>query len=213
MFQWYPSMIQIFSNSDISKAGWWQVSLCCRVIMNFIWGHHFANSTVAIMILLAITSYDWTIYWMNCSMLFVELSFPYWLWRRVIPYGWFRLVCTADVADWQRIFPPRHLTLPCICRRVRATQQSILYLLFGLWLRITHKFISKPPSCIDLLAISFGGFSSISCHSIWVFFGSYTVFTIFDGFSTFWRECHWRDLISRNAHLVHQNWYRISFTF
>jgi hypothetical protein len=26
-------------------------------------------------------------------------------------------------------------------------------------------------------------------------------------------EYHWKDLSSRNAHLVHQNWYRISFTF
>jgi hypothetical protein len=31
-------------------------------------------------------------------------------------------------------------------------------------------------------------------------------------FSQFIRpEHHWRDLICRNAHLVHQNWYRISF--
>jgi hypothetical protein len=38
-------------------------------------------------------------------------------------------------------------------------------------------------------------------------------FTFFSGFPTFRLEHHWRDLISRNAHLVHQNWYRISFTF
>jgi hypothetical protein len=33
------------------------------------------------------------------------------------------------------------------------------------------------------------------------------------GLSSFFRpEYHWRYLSSRNAHLVHQNWYRISFT-
>jgi hypothetical protein len=38
-------------------------------------------------------------------------------------------------------------------------------------------------------------------------------FTFFFGFTTFRPEHHWRDLISRNTHLVHQNWYRINFTF
>jgi hypothetical protein len=28
----------------------------------------------------------------------------------------------------------------------------------------------------------------------------------------FWPKYHWRVLSSRNVHLVHQNWYRISFT-
>jgi hypothetical protein len=37
------------------------------------------------------------------------------------------------------------------------------------------------PSCI---ALSFNGFGSISWHSIWFFFGSYTVFTTFYGFPT-----------------------------
>jgi hypothetical protein len=32
-------------------------------------------------------------------------------------------------------------------------------------------------------------------------------------FQLFRPEYHWRDLSSPNAHLVHQNWYRISFTF
>jgi hypothetical protein len=31
-------------------------------------------------------------------------------------------------------------------------------------------------------------------------------------FQFFRPEYHWRDLISPNAHLVHQNWYRVSFT-
>jgi hypothetical protein len=65
---------------------------------------------------------------------------------------------------------------------------------------------------LSCIALSFDGFGSISWHSIW-FFGSYTVFTIVYGFPTFRPEYHWRDLSSRNAHLVHQNWYRISFTF
>jgi hypothetical protein len=32
-------------------------------------------------------------------------------------------------------------------------------------------------------------------------------------FVFFWPEYHWRDLSSWNAHLVHQNWYCISFTY
>jgi hypothetical protein len=40
----------------------------------------------------------------------------------------------------------------------------------------------------------------------------YTVYTIFSDFQIFRPEYHWRDLSRRNAHLVHQNWYRISFT-
>jgi hypothetical protein len=31
-------------------------------------------------------------------------------------------------------------------------------------------------------------------------------------FQLFRPDRHWRDLISRNAHLVHQNWHRMSFT-
>ena len=33
------------------------------------------------------------------------------------------------------------------------------------------------------------------------------------GFPTFRFEHHWRDIICRNAHLVHQNWYRIRFIY
>jgi hypothetical protein len=43
------------------------------------------------MTLFAITDYHWPIYWIICIILFVRLSFPYWLWRRVFPYTWFRL--------------------------------------------------------------------------------------------------------------------------
>jgi hypothetical protein len=51
-------------------------------------------------------------------------------------------------------------------------------------------------------------------NSIWVFFGSCTVFTfLFPNFQIFRPEYHWRDQSSRNVHMVHQNWYRISFTF
>jgi hypothetical protein len=50
--------------------------------------------------------------------------------------------------------------------------------------------------------------------TVLVFFGSCTIFTIFvSDFQLFRPEYHWRDLSSRNAHLVHQNWYRISFAF
>jgi hypothetical protein len=42
--------------------------------------------TVVIMTLFAIKNYHWPICWLICFMLFVRLSFPYWNWRRVIPY-------------------------------------------------------------------------------------------------------------------------------
>jgi hypothetical protein len=35
---------------------------------------------------------------------------------------------------------------------------------------------------------------------------------LFSDFQLFRPDHHWRDLISRNAHLVHQNWYCIGFT-
>jgi hypothetical protein len=63
------------------------------------------------------------------------------------------------------------------------------------------------PSCTDL---SFDRFGSILWHYIW-FLSALSHFLF--GFPAFKPEHHWRDLISRNAHLVHQNCYRISFTF
>jgi hypothetical protein len=50
----------------------------------------------------------------------------------------------------------------------------------------------------------------------WVFaFSALIQFSqfFFSHFQLFRPEYHWRDLSSRNAHLVHQNWYRINFTF
>jgi hypothetical protein len=68
------------------------------------------------------------------------------------------------------------------------------------------------PSCT---ALSFDGFGSISWHSIWflAFFFLQLHNFIFSDFQLFRPEYHWRDFINRNAHLVHQNLYRISFTF
>jgi hypothetical protein len=43
-------------------------------------------SMVSIMTLFAITNYHWPICWIICFVPFVQLSFPYWLWRRVITY-------------------------------------------------------------------------------------------------------------------------------
>jgi hypothetical protein len=39
---------------------------CCRFIMNLVESHHFANSTVVIMTLFAITIYHWLIFWNIC---------------------------------------------------------------------------------------------------------------------------------------------------
>ena len=55
-------------------------------------------------------------------------------------------------------------------------------------------------------------FGSIAWHSM-TFFRLFTLFTgFFFDFQLFRFKYHWRDFISRNAHLVHQNWYRINFT-
>jgi hypothetical protein len=59
--------------------------------MNLVCSHHFANSTVAIITLFVIPKYHWPICLMICFILFVRLSFSYWLWRRVIPYTLFWL--------------------------------------------------------------------------------------------------------------------------
>jgi hypothetical protein len=89
-----------------------------------------------------------------------------------------------------------------------------------IWINLSRKskfytFLSKG-SIISIMpthvALSFDEFRSISWHSM--FFGSYTVFTIcFSNFLLFWPEYHWRDLSSRNVHLMHQHWFRISFTY
>jgi hypothetical protein len=49
-------------------------------------------------------------------------------------------------------------------------------------------------------------------HGTVCFFRLFYSFHNFLDFQLFRPKYHWRDLISRNAHLVHQNWYRISFT-
>jgi hypothetical protein len=43
------------------------------------------------MTLFRITNYHWSICWMICFIQFVRLSFPYWIWRRLFPYTYFRL--------------------------------------------------------------------------------------------------------------------------
>jgi transposase len=66
------------------KRGRLLTNLCCKVIMNL--DDDFANFTIGIMTLFAITNCHWPICWMICFIQLVRLSFPYWLWRRVIPY-------------------------------------------------------------------------------------------------------------------------------
>jgi hypothetical protein len=95
--------------------------------------------------------------------------------------------------------------------------------------QMTELFISKIILCLEINLQNFISFSwqinsylyaqaSIEALCFWTVetlrdFGSYTGFTFFSDFQLFRPEYHWRDLSSRNAHLVHQNWYRISFTF
>jgi hypothetical protein len=53
----------------------------------------------------------------------------------------------------------------------------------------------------------------LSFMAQYLFFSALLVFTIcFSDFQLCRPKYHGRDFISRNAHLVHQNWYRISFT-
>jgi hypothetical protein len=99
---------------------------------NLVWSHHFANFTVAIMTLFAITNYHWAIFWMVCFVPFVGLSFPYWLWRRVIPYTWFRLRahggCDRSAEDaYSSMAPDPTFAL----LRVHVAQHSILYMFFS----------------------------------------------------------------------------------
>jgi hypothetical protein len=66
------------------------------------------------------------------------------------------------------------------------------------------------PSCI---ALSFDGLwlNFMAQYLLGFFFPALIQFLhFFFGFPTF---SAWRDLSSQIAHLVHQNWYRISFTF
>jgi hypothetical protein len=85
---WFDTQLRACLRMRTFQSGtnYRQKSWFCRVIMNLVWGHHFANSTVAIMTLFTITNYHWPICWMICFIPFVRLSFPYWLWRRLIPY-------------------------------------------------------------------------------------------------------------------------------
>jgi hypothetical protein len=70
-----------------------------------------------------------------------------------------------------------------------------------------YKFISKRM-IIFVMHNTFDGFHSISRHS---FFRVFTVITFrISKFS--WPEHHWIDVICRNAHLVHQDWYSMKFT-
>jgi hypothetical protein len=64
--------------------------------------------------------------------------------------------------------------------------------------------------CFILLQI-WHNFMALCLVFIWRFFQFSHFF--FSDFQLFRTEHHWRDLSCRNAHLVHQNWERISFTF
>jgi hypothetical protein len=74
-----------------NKANHWKLSWCCRVMMNLVESHYLANSTIVMITLFAFTNYHWSIWGMVCFILFLWLSFPYWLWRRVIPFTCFPL--------------------------------------------------------------------------------------------------------------------------
>ena len=103
--------------------------------------HLLANSTIAIMTLFVNPNYHLPICWMICVILFVRLSFSYRLWRRAIPYSLsnFDYGYTASVTSQQRMYTaPRDQILPSHLSEICVTVLSILYLLFGLWLCLSH---------------------------------------------------------------------------
>jgi hypothetical protein len=105
-----------------NEANYLQKSWCCRVIMNFVSSHHFANSTVVIMTLFAIKNYHWHICWMTWFIKFVRLSFPYWFWLRGT---WSYLcICRRSVLPYTR-FCTCPLDYNCVLHILNFT---ILYL-------------------------------------------------------------------------------------
>jgi hypothetical protein len=75
------------------------------------------------------------------------------------------------------------------------------------WYRVTYIYL--PHACI---ALFFDGFGSISWHSICFFRLLHSFHNFFFRISNFFDPSTTEES-SRNVHLVHQNWYRISFTF
>jgi hypothetical protein len=61
---------QLFKAMKTTDKNW-----CCWVMMNLVWSHHFANSTLVMM---TITNHRWPICWIFIP--FLRLSFPYYHW-------------------------------------------------------------------------------------------------------------------------------------
>jgi hypothetical protein len=96
------------------------------------------NYTVAITILFAITNDQLLIFFIIWFILFIRLLFPYWLWQWVIPYTLFGLRRTVGVTHQRMLTPPWHLIILSHLSEVCFALHSILYLFFGLWLRLTY---------------------------------------------------------------------------
>jgi hypothetical protein len=87
----------------------------------------------------------------------------------------------------------------------------------GIWIKLLRKknkfskFISER-SIVSLIHSSIVWQICLNFMAEYLFcFGSHTVFVLWN-FPLIGPEYHWRDLISRNVRLVHQNRYLISFT-
>jgi hypothetical protein len=68
---------------------------------------------------------------MICFITFVRLSFPYWLWRRVIPFTWFRLRtcggCDLSAEDaYSSMVPNPTITLSGVCVALRLTLLDVI---------------------------------------------------------------------------------------
>jgi hypothetical protein len=94
-----------------------------------------------IMTLFANTIYHWPVCWTICFIPFLRMSFPYWLWWRVIPYTYF----------WLRAYGGcEHMT---VCSLLLGTRSYLhisggpccpsldFVLRFGLLLRFTHCYL------------------------------------------------------------------------
>ena len=102
-----------------------------------------------------------------------------------------------------------NVILSCALLKIHVDPVHAIYGGGGNWFYSTRVVLCKLRRMIHV-APSFDGFGSISWNSTWgFFFGFYSFHSFFRISNFFWPKYHWRDLNS----LVHQNWYRISFTF
>jgi hypothetical protein len=112
-----------------------------------------------------------------------------------------RGLCWWTVSPWGYSAIAKYMYIgTCLKIRIWIEQSSKFY-----------RFISKLR-IISLMHSSILRGIRLNFMAFWFFRLFYSFHIFFLDFQLFRTEHHCRDLISRNAHLVHQYWYRISFT-